>query len=116
MKRLCIFLFLFLLLARTARAATQIQDTAYTGIGGATFNGKMLITAPDMTTTDGRTVVRSVLNHRCRKHQIAKLSFPLRAKHEAAKLRYVRCDQKVVCRPAFQRIERAARPDLSESF
>ena len=58
MKKLCILLVLFLFLAGTARAATQIQDTAYTGIGGATFNGKVLINAPDMTTADGRTVVR----------------------------------------------------------
>jgi hypothetical protein len=58
MKKLFILLVLFLFLAGTARAATQIQDTAYTGIGGATFNGKMLINAPDMTTADGRTVVR----------------------------------------------------------
>lgn len=54
MRTLCTLL----VLARVAAAATQIQDTAYTGISGSLFNGKLVISAPDMTTADGRTVVR----------------------------------------------------------
>jgi hypothetical protein len=52
---------LFLIVVTVASllaAATEIRDTGYTGIGGVLFNGKILITAPDMTTADGRTVFR----------------------------------------------------------
>jgi hypothetical protein len=57
--RKLVFILLLLLFSSTAlRAATQIQDTAYTGISGTLFNGKLTISAPDMTTPDGRTVVR----------------------------------------------------------
>lgn len=38
---------------------THIQDTVYTGIGGTLFSGRITITSPDMTTADGRTVLRS---------------------------------------------------------
>jgi hypothetical protein len=58
MRKLLFIPLLLLLSPAALRAATQIQDTAFTRISGVTFNGKMLITAPDLTTPDGRTVVR----------------------------------------------------------
>ena len=54
MRKLCTLL----VMARLAATATPIQDTTYTGISGSLFNGKVVIGAPDMTTPDGRTIVR----------------------------------------------------------
>jgi len=39
-------------------APTEIRDTGYTGFGGTLFSGRITVTAPDMTTQDGRTVNR----------------------------------------------------------
>src|SRR5664279_1915480 len=48
-----------MLVAVTATGApTQIRDTGYTGFGGTLFSGRITVTAPDMTTPDGRTVNR----------------------------------------------------------
>jgi hypothetical protein len=57
MKR--ILLFLLMLLASLA-AATQIQDTGYTGINGTLFSGRLTITSPNMTAADGTTLYRAV--------------------------------------------------------
>jgi len=46
------------MLPASLAAGTQIQDTGHTGISGVLFIGKILISAPDMTTADGRTVFR----------------------------------------------------------
>ncbi len=46
MKRI---LLLFLMLPASLAAATQIQDTGYTGINGALFSGRLTITSPNMT-------------------------------------------------------------------
>jgi hypothetical protein len=51
-------LYRILFLAPAVLAATQIRDTAFTGIADTLFNGRLTISAPDMTTPDGRTVVR----------------------------------------------------------
>lgn len=56
MKR--VLLVSLLMWSATMSAAIQIQDTVYTAIDGQLFNGRMTISAPDMTTPDGRTVVR----------------------------------------------------------
>ena len=57
-----IFLLVFVS-AATLFSQTQIRDTAYTGVSGTLFSGKVLISAPDMTTADGRTVLRLSLIH-----------------------------------------------------
>lgn len=58
MYRLVMATILLMLSPAVARAATQIQDTGYTGISGPLFSGRMIVSAPDMTTPDGRTILR----------------------------------------------------------
>ena len=52
-----ILLAMFLAVTATG-APTEIRDTGYTGFGGTLFSGRITVTAPDMTTQDGRTVNR----------------------------------------------------------
>ena len=52
------FLTLLITVVCATAAPTQIRDTGYTGISGVLFSGRMTISAPDMTTADGRTVLR----------------------------------------------------------
>ncbi len=55
MKQLVIVMFLAV---NTLAAPTQIRDTAFTGFSGVLFSGRLTISAPAMTTADGRTVLR----------------------------------------------------------
>ena len=52
------FLTLLITVVCATAAPTQIRDTGYTGISGVLFSGRMTISAPDMTTADGHTVLR----------------------------------------------------------
>ena len=54
MKRL----FAAVLLARAAFGATQVRDTIYTSFPDVLFSGRIVISAPSMTTPDNRTVLR----------------------------------------------------------
>jgi len=58
MNRGTVVLALCLAATSLIAAATQIRDTAYTGFGGQLFTGRITISAPQMTTQDGCTVLR----------------------------------------------------------
>ncbi len=61
MKLARLIVLLFLLLCVRADAQTVIQDTIFAGT--EPFQGKVVILGPDMTTPDGRTVVRSTTEY-----------------------------------------------------
>ena len=57
MRRGTVTLALCLAVTSLIAATTPIRDTAYTGFGGQLFT-RMTVTAPQMTTQDGRTILR----------------------------------------------------------